>query len=29
MACPHNWGPGPNSGTEQCSDCGAIRTKNY
>lgn len=29
MACAHNWGDGPNPGTEQCSNCGAIRAKNY
>ncbi len=27
--CDHDWGSGPNSGTEQCANCGAIRTKNY
>ncbi|WP_394296579.1 DUF6255 family natural product biosynthesis protein [Nocardiopsis ganjiahuensis] len=27
--CDHDWGSGPNSGTEQCSNCGAIRAKNY
>ena len=29
MGCAHTWGDGPNPGTEQCSSCGAIRTKNY
>ncbi|MFE9246086.1 hypothetical protein [Nocardiopsis sp. NPDC006938] len=27
--CDHQWVPGPNSGTEQCSNCGAIRSRNY